>query len=101
MPPHRISGGRRRHDDRAFLEAVAWKYRTGSPWRDLPEKFGKWNSVFKRFDRWAKAGVWPGLLEKVQQIAAENGDVDWAVSIDSTIVRVHQHGATLARATGG
>jgi transposase len=101
LPPRRVTGGRRRGDDRVFLEAVAWKYRTGSPWRDLPERFGKWNTVFKRFDQWAKDGVLAGLLEKVQQIAADNGDVDWAVSIDSTIVRVHQHGATLPRTTGG
>jgi transposase len=62
MPPHRDSGGRRRQDDRVVLEAVAWKYRTGSPWRDLPERFGRWSTVFKRFDRWAKAGIWPALL---------------------------------------
>ena len=93
--------GRRPIDNRVIVEAVAWRFRTGSPWRDVPERFGSWNTIFKRFSLWAKAGVWERLLEQVQSIAAANGDIDWVVAIDSTIVRVHQHGATLARATGG
>jgi transposase len=86
---------------RLAVEGMAWKYRTGAPWRDLPERFGKWNSVYKRFTRWAHDGTWDKLLAEVQRQSDAAGRLDWVVSIDSTITRVHQHGATLARDTGG
>ena len=75
-------------DNRLFVNAVVWMARTGAPWRDLPERFGKWNSVFRRFRRWCRTGVW-------QRIAAELGDeVDLTVLLlDSTVVRAHQHAA--------
>jgi transposase len=71
--------------------------RTGAPSRDLPERFGNWNTIYKNFDRWSKAGVWARVLEQVQAMAHQGGDVDWIASIDSTIVRVHQHGANPAQ----
>ncbi len=80
---------------------MAWKCRTGAPWRDVPERFGKWNSIYKRFNRWASDGTWEKLLAEVQKQADAVGKIDWVVSIDSTIARVHQHGATLPRDTGG
>ena len=80
---------------------MAWKYRTGAPWRDVPERFGKWNSIYKRFKRWAENGTWEKLLAEVQTQADATGKIDRVVSIDSTIARVHQHGATLPRDTGG
>jgi transposase len=72
----------------------------GAPWRDVPERFGNWNTIYKNFNRWAQGGVWARVLEKVQSLAHRVGDLDWVASIDSTIVRVHQHGATLPRVTG-
>ncbi|WP_349310644.1 IS5 family transposase [Microbacterium sp. MM2322] len=87
-------------DHRLALEGMAWKYRTGAPWRDVPERFGKWNSIYKRFNRWAEDGTWTKLLAEVQKQADAAGKIDWVVSIDSTIARVHQHGATLKRDTG-
>ncbi|WP_292679932.1 IS5 family transposase [Microbacterium sp. SCN 69-37] len=88
-------------DHRLAVEGMAWKYRTGAPWRDVPERFGKWNSIYKRFNRWAVDGTWEKLLAEVQKQADAAGKIDWVVSIDSTIARVHQHGATLKRDTGG
>ena len=88
-------------DHRLAIEGMAWKYRTGAPWRDVPERFGKWNSIYKRFSRWAEDGTWEKLLAEVQKQADAAGKIDWVVSIDSTIARVHQHGATLNRDTGG
>ena len=100
FPP--VAGtGRPPVDRRTVVEATVWRYRTGAPWRDIPERFGNWNTIYKNFDRWSKAGVWAELLEHVQSLALANDDLDWVASIDSTIVRVHQHGATLARTTGG
>lgn len=79
--------GRSAADNRLFLEAVLWMARVGAPWRDLPEFFGNWNSVFQRFRRWAKSGV----FDKAFQALSEDADFEYAI-IDGTIVRVHQHG---------
>ena len=87
-------------DHRLAVEGMAWKYRTGAPWRDVPERFGKWNSIYKRFNRWAEDGTWDKPLAEVQTQADAAGKIDWVVSIDSTIARVHQHGATLSREPG-
>jgi len=88
-------------DRRSVVEATAWRFRTGSPWREVPERFGNWSTIYKNFNRWAEQGVWARVLEKVQSLAHQRGELDWVASIDSTIVRVHQHGATLKRDTGG
>jgi transposase len=100
FPPAKATG-RPPVDRRTVVEATAWRYRTGAPWRDVPERFGNWNTVYKNFDRWAKAGVWARVLEKVQALAHASGELDWVASIDPTIVRVHQHGATLPRLKKG
>jgi len=81
-------GGRPPNDNRNFIEAVLWWRRTGVPWRDLPETFGPWKTVFNRFDRWSKAGKWSRLFRALQT----NRDDEWH-SIDSTINRAHQHSA--------
>lgn len=75
-------------DNRLFVDAVLWIARTGSPWRELPESFGAWNSVFQRDNRWSRKGVWSRLF------AALSGDADFEyLMIDSTLVRAHQHSA--------
>ncbi len=72
-------------DTRLFLEAVLWRVRVGSPWRDLPPGFGEWNSVFRRFRRWAQRGVFQRIFEAV------SGDPDFEyVLIDGTMISVHQ-----------
>lgn len=75
-------------NNRMFVEAVLWIARTGSPWRDLPEIFGKWNSVFVRFNRWSEGGVWQRLFAAL----ADDPDFEYLI-VDSTIVRAHQHSA--------
>ena len=80
--------GRTGADNRRFVEAVLWMARTGAPWRDLPKQFGPWNSVFRRFSRWADKGVWQTVF------ATLSADADFEeVFLDSTIVRAHQHAA--------
>jgi transposase len=74
-------------DNRLFINAVLWIAKTGAPWRDLPERFGPWGSVWKRFDRWAKKGVWERVFESLQ-----DPDLEWMI-LDSTVIRAHQHAA--------
>jgi len=88
-------------DMRGTLEGIAWRFRTGAPWRDIPERFGNWNSIYCRFSDWSKDGTWSTVLATVQGASHRSGELDWTVSVDSTITRVHQHGATLPRDTGG
>ena len=75
-------------DNRLFVEAVLYRYRTGTPWRDLPERFGDFRVVHLRFSRWAKTGVWARVFEHL----AQDADNEYAM-IDATIVRAHQHSA--------
>lgn len=70
-------------DNRLFVDAVLWIGRTGAPWRDLPERFGHWNSIWRRFDRWARTGVWSKVFEALQ-----DPDLEWLV-LDSTVIRAH------------
>lgn len=93
--------GRPIMDMRCTVEGIAWRFRTGSPWRDVPERFGNWNSIYGWFSDWCKDGTWERVLGAVQGAAQRDGDLQWTVSVDSTITRVHQHGATLPRVTGG
>jgi transposase len=74
-------------DNRLFIEAVLWIARTGSPWRDLPEEFGNWYTVYTRFWRWARKGVW----ERIFKILSDDPDLEY-VLLDATHIRVHQHG---------
>lgn len=79
--------GRSGENNRLFLEAVLWLVRAGAPWRDLPERFGKWGTVWKRFRRWAEKGV----FERIFEASTQDPDFEYAL-IDGTIIKVHRHG---------
>ncbi|QQP91224.1 IS5 family transposase [Skermanella sp. TT6] len=79
--------GRSGANNRRFVEAVLWIARVRAPWRDLPEGYGNWNSVFQRFRRWAKGGV----FEKIFGALSADADFEYVI-VDGSIVRVHQHG---------
>ena len=85
LPGKATDPGATGKDNRLFLEAVLWRVRTGVPWRDLPDEFGRWNSVFQRFRRWVRAGVFDRLFERV----SDEPDFEYAL-IDGTIVSAHQ-----------
>jgi len=93
--------GRPFRDHRQVVEGIVYRYRTGIAWRDLPEEFGPWQTVWKRHRRFSLDGTWDKLLTRLFAEADAAGEIDWSVSIDSTINRAHQHAATLARDTGG
>lgn len=79
-------GGRPASNHRQVLDAIFWIVRTGSPWRDLPEEFGKWSSVYRPFRRWTLAGLWDLILDALNDSGARPGQVQM---IDSTIIRAH------------
>jgi transposase len=74
-------------DNRLFVDAILWIAKTGAPWRDLPERFGNWNSVARRFARWAQKGVWEQIF-----LTLQDPDLEWLL-FDSTVVRAHRHAA--------
>jgi len=73
-------------DNRLFVNAVIWVFKTGSPWRDLPDRFGNWNSVHRRFSRWSATGV----FDKIFRILSADADMEFLL-MDGTIVKAHQH----------
>ena len=85
--------GKQWKDHRTVVNGILWKLRTGAPWRDLPERYGPWKSVYDRFVRWRRDGTWDRLLAHVQTKSDAVGEVEWVVSIDSTSIRAHQHAA--------
>jgi transposase len=93
--------GRPFRDHRQVVEGIVYRYRTGIAWRDLPEEFGPWQTVWKRHRRFSLDGTWDRLLTGLLAEADAAGEIDWSVSVDSTVNRAHQHAATLPRPTGG
>lgn len=84
-------------DHRQVVEGIIFRYRAGCPWRDLPEGFGPYQTVWKRHARWSKDGTWDQILAALLLKADDAGQLDWQVSIDSTVSRVHQHGSNMTR----
>lgn len=78
-----------RVDDRRVLNGILWRFRAGTPWAEIPERYGPSTTCYNRFVRWRKAGVWDRLMAAI--VAGYDGDI---IMIDSTCVRVHQHGAS-------
>ena len=101
LPPVTGYHGRPMREHRALVEGAIYRYRTGVAWRDLPAEFGPWQTVWKRHHRFATDGTWDKVLVALQAQADAEGRIDWRVSVDSTIARVHQHGATAARCSSG
>ena len=85
LPGKASDAGATARDNRLFLEAMFWRVRTGTPWRDLPPAFGNWNTQFRRFRRWAQTGVFESLFKAM----SDEPDLEYAL-IDGTIVQAHQ-----------
>jgi transposase len=75
------------------IDGILHRIRAGAHWRDLPERFGPWKTVYERHRLWSADGTWEYLLQQIQAAAGADGEVDWDISVDSTTVRAHQHAA--------
>ena len=89
--------GRRFSDARTMAEGIVYRYRTGIAWRDLPEVFGPWQTVWTWHRRMAFDGTWDRAAAKIVAAADAAGMVDWSLSVDSTIARAHQHATNTTR----
>jgi transposase len=97
LPPQRSGKGRPMRDHRQVVEGVIYRYRCGIAWRDLPVEFGPWQTVWKRHRRFSADGTWDKVLAALLAQADADQQVDWTVSVDSTINRAHQHATNLPR----
>ena len=86
LPPERGRGCRPAQDNRLYFEGMMWIARTGSQWRHLPDEYGKWNSVFRRYRRWVTTGMFDAMLETLAEMVERDTTADM---IDSTVVRAH------------
>ncbi len=94
LPPQKPLTGKPNNDHRTVVNGILWILRTGAPWRDMPERYGKWESAATRFYRWQKAGIWNQILERLQALADSQGKLDWEIHyVDGTVIRAHQHAA--------
>ena len=90
LPPERGWWARPAQDNRRFLNGMLYVMRVGCPWRDMHERYGKWNSVYVRFRRWAEQGVWDALLETLVELGLTD---NWQHMIDTTTIRGHSQAA--------
>ena len=97
LPVGKKSGRPRRWTLRQLIDGIRFRIRTGCPWRDVPERYGTWQSVYGLYRAWQLTGVWTAILTGLQALADEAGLIEWTVSVDSTINRAHQHAAGARR----
>lgn len=98
MPSQTPRVGRPSLDHRRVINGILWILRTGAPWRDMPERYGKWQTVSGRFYRWRKDGLWQQILSTLQQQADAKGQLNWELHhVDGSVIRAHQHAAGAKR----
>src|SRR5215213_9098064 len=101
LPPQKGWTGRPMAAHRMVIEGIVHRYRCGLAWRDLPARFGPWQTVWKRHHAWSGDGTWDRILAELLSDADAAGVLDWKVSVDSTVVRAHQHGTNIRRDESG
>lgn len=93
--------GRKPADVRQMINGALWILRTGAPWRDLPERFGPWETVYTWFNRWSKDGTWDRVLKQLQAGMERERRIDWKLfSIDGTVIRASRAAAGARKKTG-
>lgn len=93
LPVGRKPGRPPKWSKRQLIDGIRWRVRVGAPWRDIPPEYGPWQTVYGLFRRWQRAGVWQAILTALQARADADGLIVWDVSVDSTVMRAHQHAA--------
>ncbi|MGI5243115.1 IS5 family transposase [Dactylosporangium sp. CA-139066] len=93
LPTGKKAGRPPRWSKRQLIDGIRWRIRVGSPWRDVPECYGHWRTIYGRYRLWQRDGTWARILSVVQGRADAAGLIGWDVSVDSTITRAHQHAA--------
>ena len=101
LPARTGKRGRPFSDARAMIEGIIYRYRCGLAWRDVPSVFGPWQTIWTWHRRLVREGTWDQVLARLLAMADATGHLDWAVSVDSTIARAHQHATNITRHTGG
>jgi transposase len=104
LPPQRrgkgSTGGRPSIDHRQIINGILWILRTGAPWEDLPERYGKRSTVSTRYYRWKQQGIWDRVYDALKAQADAAGALDWELHyVDATVVRAHQHAAGAKKGT--
>lgn len=92
LPGRKGSVGVTAKNNRTFINAIYWIFKTGAPWRELPERYGDWKNIHRRFSRWSKTGV----FDRVFQILSEDADMEF-LAMDGSIIKAHQHAAGAAQ----
>lgn len=84
-------------DHRQMINAVLWRTRTGSPWRDVPASYGNWKTIYNRHRLWSADGTWGRVLAGLRRGGDRGVELgrpgEWTVGVDATVVRAHQHAA--------
>ncbi len=93
LPRGKKSGRPPKHPKRQLINGIRFRVRTGVQWRDLPDRYGPWQTVYGLFRRWQRDGTWKRILTRLQARADAEGLITWDVSVDSTVARAHQHAA--------
>jgi transposase len=93
LPKGKKPGRPPKHPRRRLIDAIRWRARAGSPWRDVPPEYGPWQSAYDLFRRWQRNGTWAAVVTALQALADAAGHVTWDVSVDSAVARAHQHAA--------
>lgn len=93
LPKGNMPGRPPKWSKRQLIDGIRWRVRTGSPWRDVPARYGHWRTVYGRFRIWQRDGTWQKILTALQSRADAAGRITWDVSVDSTVARAHQHAA--------
>jgi transposase len=97
LPAASTSGRPPKWTKRQLIDGIRWRIRVGAPWRDVPEQYAPWQTIYGLFRRWQRDGTWARLLAALQAHADAAGRIDWDVSVDSAISRAHQHAAGARR----
>jgi transposase len=91
LPKGKKPGRPPKWSKRQLIDGIRWRTRTGAPWRDVPARYGPWQTVYGLFRRWQRDGTWQRILTGLQAQADARGLITWDISIDTTITRAHQH----------